>query len=128
MCSSLPTMADSRPSTPSSPVARSNKPASEALLNDKVGHKPFLTIMGARKQKAIAKQRSDLDIIAPILNRSTNENDLLVGPCPLLLSNPVISRPLFWCGLLCTPVQAKGLASVGRIGLRSWKGLGRSGW
>ena len=29
-------MAESKPSTPSPPVVRSNKPVSEALLNDKV--------------------------------------------------------------------------------------------
>ena len=113
-------MADSQPSTSASPVARSTKPASEALLNDKVlDSRNGITTMSGLAECLGCRWSNNGELCW--LPRC-----LLVGSCYFFAPYPVISRSLVRRCVFGTFIQTKSLACVGGIRFWSRKSLGRS--
>ena len=96
-----PTMADTTSRNPAAPASRSNRPMSEALLNEKVGRRMAGVVRNPRADRARA-----------------------VGPLPQHAPDPEHAGGVVWRDFLGAGAQAAGVAGVDGSGVRRGTGVG----
>ena len=117
-------MADKNVSDPPTIIPKTTKPASEALLNEKV--RGYLDGLG--KTVAPGGARAALSYKTwnkPGLPRVHANNYALVGSRIVEYCDQVRPGVLLWCDILSAPLQAEVMASLPGNGVRSGQSVGR---